>query len=316
MTRRRALVAVGAAVTLVLAGLALRTLDLGEVAGAIAAMRPVWLLPSLALLAVAVAIRVVRWRVLFVPATRPPLGDVAHALLVGLFFNCVLPLRAGEAARILVLNRRAGTSRSQILGTVAVERIYDVVALLLLLLVALPWLPDVTWLRTAAWLGGAAGLAAAVAVVALALDARRATRVVLWPLALLPFVTAERRELAAENLAAGLAGFRDARAALSGFALTVASWLVFALSFWMLTFGFELDLGPGAGLLTLVATGLGMAVPSGPAALGVFEAAVVVALAPFGVPAEQAVSYGLVLHAVNLVPYLACGVLLLAPGRR
>jgi len=316
VTRRNLVAAAGIAVTLLLAALALRTLDLGEVWEAVRAMELRWIVPSFALLVVAVWLRILRWQLLFLPPRRPAFGQVAHALLLGLFFNATLPLRAGEAVRIVALNRRAGTPRTQILGTIAVERIYDVVALLLLLLAALPWLPEVTWLRTAALLGGAAGLVAAIVVVALAVDARRATRLVVWPLRLLPFVTPERRELAAGNLEAGLSGFRNARVALVAFGLTVASWLVFALSFWALMPGFDLGLGPDAGLLVLVATGLGMAVPSGPAALGVFEAAVVVALRPFGIGAELALSYGLVLHAVNLVPFLAAGLLLLALGRR
>jgi len=54
--------------------------------------------------------------------------------------------------------------------------------------------------------------------------------------------------------------------------------------------------------------------PSSPAALGVFEAATVVALRAFDVPHAEALSYALVLHLLNLVPFLLIGVALLGPG--
>jgi hypothetical protein len=46
--------------------------------------------------------------------------------------------------------------------------------------------------------------------------------------------------------------------------------------------------------------------------VGVWEAAVIVALLPFDVTAEAALSYGLVLHALNVVPYLVGGLVALA----
>ena len=35
---------------------------------------------------------------------RPPLREVTRALLVGYFFNNILPMRAGEAARVISLH--------------------------------------------------------------------------------------------------------------------------------------------------------------------------------------------------------------------
>src|SRR5205814_6805198 len=108
-----------------------------------------WLVPALAALAVAVVLRAIRWRYLFAPETRPPFGATMRALLVGYFFNNVLPARAGEAARVVALHRSAGTSRAELAATVVVERIFDVLSLVVLLLVASPWLPRVGWSTSA-----------------------------------------------------------------------------------------------------------------------------------------------------------------------
>jgi uncharacterized membrane protein YbhN (UPF0104 family) len=51
--------------------------------------------------------------------------------------------------------------------------------------------------------------------------------------------------------------------------------------------------------------------PAAPGALGVFEAAVVLALAAYDVPRAQALSYAFVLHAANFFPYLVAGAIAL-----
>src|SRR3712207_6954535 len=56
-------------------------------------------LPSLGALLLAFWLRVARWHLLFGPATRPGLRDTAIAYTLCLFFNSVLPLRAGEVVR-------------------------------------------------------------------------------------------------------------------------------------------------------------------------------------------------------------------------
>ncbi len=275
---KRALIAVAAAATGVFLWLAVRTIDLELTWRALRESDAAWIVPSVALLALSVPLRALRWWVVSAPGRRPPLREATLALLVGLFFNSILSLRAGEAARLVYLARWTSLSRAEILATIAVERVFAVLALV-----------------------HRAG--------------DRPLRLLLWPLRWLPFVAPERWEWAPRNLAHGLAALRSARVAAAGAGLTVVSWLVLAASMWALMPAFGLGLGYAAGLLVAVAVGLAMIVPAPPASLGVFEGAVVVALAAFDVDTSIALSYALVLHAVNFFPYLAAG-LLVVPGRR
>ena len=302
----------GLALGAVLVWLGIRSVDLDEVWAAVRTSDWAWLFPALALLAAATAIRSLRWQLLFAGPERPGLRPIARALLIGLFVNVVLPFRAGEAARLVSLHRRTRASRTEIAATVVIERVYDVAGLLVLLLAALPWLPDVAWLDTAAWLALALAVAIACAVAVLSVRGATAARLAIAPLRLLG-VSLESRERAAAGLVRGLAGFRHPRTGLIAASLTLVSWVVLAASFWLVTFAFELDVPFDAGLLVLVATGLAMIVPAPPAALGVFEAAAVAALGAYGFSVEEALPYALVLHAVNVVPYLAAGAVLL-PG--
>ena len=301
----------GTAVTLVSAYIALRNVDFAEVWSTLRSSDYWWLAPALAAMAAAVFVRAIRWRYLFVAERRPRLWPLSEALLIGHFFNTVLPARAGDLARVGAINIRAGTSKAEALATVVVERVFDVLALLLLLFVALPWLPEVTWVRTAAIVAVVLGVGFAACVAVLTIFGERPVHVLLKPFARLRFLHAARLEQFAVNLSDGLMGLRRAHLGGASFLLTLVSWLLFALSFWLVMLCFDFGLPFGAGLLVVIATGFSLALPAAPAGLGVFEAATVVALAAYDVPKSEALSYALVLHAFTIVPFLVAGGLLL-----
>jgi uncharacterized protein (TIRG00374 family) len=262
---------------------------------------------------VAQVVRALRWRYLFASATRPPYGPVFEATLLGQCFNNILPARAGEIARIVVLHRTAGTSRAETTSTVVVERLYDVLVLLGLLFVFVPWLPHVAWIHAAAVLAIVLFAATVASVVVLLRWGEKPFLVLLRPLTRLglPFLTLERAEHAAASFVRGAASLRDPRLAAVALVLTAVSWIPLALSTWVLMIGFHLGLSVLAGLLVTIATGLSLVLPSSPGAVGVFEAAALVGLKAYGIDKADALSFAIVLHAVNFLPYVLAGALVL-----
>jgi uncharacterized protein (TIRG00374 family) len=304
---RPALIAAGVGTTLAFGYLSVRAVDVGDAWTAFQRSRAWWFVPGLATLALAVFLRIVRWRYLFAPTTRPRLGATTSAYLVGQFFNNLLPLRAGEAARVEALRRRARTSRTETAGTIVAERAYDVVCLLVLLFVLVPWLPRVSWLHDASI--GAIALIGAIVVLAavLLLFDESPLRLFLAPFRLLPGFTTERVVSMAENLGRGLTSVRGLRAALVAVVLTTVSWIVMGVAFWFVSFAFDLPRTLLLGMLVVIATNLAQVLPSAPAAAGVFEVSGVLAVTAFGAPRAVALSYAVVLHVMNFVPYLALG---------
>jgi len=74
-------------------------------------------------------------------------------------------------------------------------------------------------------------------------------------------------------------------------------------------------------VLVTVAVGLSMIIPSPPAAVGVFEAAGVLALKAYGLSATAALPCAVVLHVSNFVPLVLAGAITLQfvarrPARR
>jgi glycosyltransferase 2 family protein len=305
---RRALIwAVALASTIGFGYLAIRDAHPDEVWDALQEANIWWVVPSFAVLAVAVAIRALRWQLLFQRETRPPYGATAAATIVGLAVNSLLPFRAGEAARVIALNRRAGTSPVESAATVALERILDVFCLLLLLLAALPWLPEVDWVGAAAAIALALALMLGGAAFLFAVYGDRPFHALDRLLRRLPFGHHEWVEHVGASLRRGLVALRDPKLALTAFVLTTVGWLLTSVSFWLLTLAFDLELPLVSGVLILAAVGFSVILPAAPGALGVFEAATVVALAAYDISASEALSYAFTLHAVNLIPYIVAG---------
>ena len=309
---RAGFIVVGFVVSAVFLWLAVQNVDVELFLDALGGSYYIWLLPALAGLAVGTVIRTVRWGYLFEPARRPPFGARMRALLVGLLFNAVLPARAGEAARVVVLNQETGTSRVEALATAVAERVYDVLALLFLLFAVAPFLPpEVTWLRRAGVAAAALGLGFVIAIVVLDRYGTRPVHVLMRPLTRFPRVSGEHVEHAAENLVRGLAALHRPRLAVPTLGLTILSWLVLAFAFWCVLEAFRLELGYDAGVLILVTTALSLVIPSAPGGLGVFEAGGMVALRAYGVEDSLALSCVVVLHVLNLVPAIVAGAVVL-----
>jgi glycosyltransferase 2 family protein len=308
---RPILVWLGILTTLVFTYLALRDVDFDAASRALGDANPAWLAAAVSVLGVAVFLRVLRWRYLFAPATRPSVRAVTSAYLIGQFFNSILPLRAGEAARIVVLSGRAKRPRGETIATVLLERVYDILVLLAMLFVLAPWLPPVSWLDAAALVAVVGFVGFAALITTLAIYGDRPLLLLLTPLRIVPAIRAERIAAAASNLGRGLAAVRGVRSGLTAVALTASSWVVMGISFWLLMLAFPLPRSLLAGILVVIATNLAQILPSPPAAIGVFEAATLVALASFDASRSVALSYAVVLHLLNVVPYLLLGLLAL-----
>ncbi|HTD58607.1 MAG TPA: lysylphosphatidylglycerol synthase transmembrane domain-containing protein, partial [Solirubrobacteraceae bacterium] len=189
--------------------------------------------------------------------------------------------------------------------------VYDVMSILVVFFLAEPWLPHVAWFGDAAVAAIVlAGLIATAAIV-LAVYGERPLRALLHPLRRFHVFSGTRIDQAVHDLAYGLSGLRNVRVAGEAFFWTVAAWMLSSLCAYFVSLSFHLDVPFACGVLVLVAVGLGMILPSPPAAIGVFEGAALIALNAYSVPHSEALPYALVLHMVNFVPFILVGVVLL-----
>jgi uncharacterized protein (TIRG00374 family) len=276
---------------------------------------------SLPMLAVTVAIatatfplRLLRWRLLLRrdDGGTIPFPPMWHAVAIGFMANNVLPFRMGEIMRTLTVSRLAPVRFTAAFSSIAVERVFDGLTVVALLAVSLftAGLPAGTAIggvpiaRLAAIAGAMLGAALLVAVA-----------VVAWPLAaervIRTMVPGERLagKLVAlvEGVRHGLSVLRSpARlAAVIGWSLVL--WLVNALSFYVAFRAFDIPAGFAAALLLQGVLVLGIAVPSTPGYVGLFEGAIKAVLLLFAVAPDRAVAYAVTYHVTTFVPIVLLG---------
>jgi glycosyltransferase 2 family protein len=298
-------------VTLLFSYIAFSGIDLTSAWRALRVSDLWWLVAALAAFGLSALTRAVRWRSLFARGRRPPVRVVANAMLVGYLYNNIMPARAGEAARVVVLTQRSTTPPVEILGTVVLERLYDVFAILVIFFAAEPWLPHVSWFGAAGIVAIALALLIAVSAAVLAVFGDRPLRALLRPLSRLSRFSGKRLETAASELTHGLGGLRHPGLAVEAFVWTVVSWLLTAACGYFVILSLQLQLPFACGVLVAVAIGLSMILPSPPAAVGVFEGAALIALNAYRIPHSSALPYAVVLHLVNFVPLVIAGAILL-----
>ncbi|MGE0487268.1 MAG: lysylphosphatidylglycerol synthase transmembrane domain-containing protein [Gammaproteobacteria bacterium] len=129
--------ALGLAVGALFMTLAVRGVDVAELGRLVAAVDRARLAGAVALYWVALALRVARWRSLLTQLGSAPLGAVGETLVVGYAVNNLLPARLGEVARAAYAKRRLAIGRARVFGTIVIERLLDLAAILTCLVAGL-----------------------------------------------------------------------------------------------------------------------------------------------------------------------------------
>jgi uncharacterized membrane protein YbhN (UPF0104 family) len=266
-----------------------------------------WVAAAVGLNLLSVLLRAVAWRTVIVQAIAPPYPSfplVFSAFSVGLFANAVLPGRIGELARVAVLNRRMARRGmwATLLGTVFAHRVFDFVAIILLILyVALTaHIPD--WAVTS--LIGV--VVAGVALFTIAVMGARYDR--------MPRVdeglSAIRKTVRLARY--GLGVMRRPGPAVAAAFFQVLGWTcqLFAVYTTMRAFGINEPL-PAAGLV-LVLMNVATLFPLWPGNIGLLQAAIALPLASYSVPAGKAVAFGFGLQAIEASVGVGIGMLFLA----
>lgn len=296
-------VGLGSAISIACVLLILRFVDIDQVTVILSHTTLPLLLVALAATLVDILLRAWRWRVLVSRLTEVPFGRVLAYLLLGYLANNVLPGRAGELVRSHYLGDREGASRVSILGTVLVERILDVVALLLLSAAGW-WLTGaVSQLAPLLTIGALAGVAAVTCVIAVIVLPGR-FRLSPWLSARVPAgVTA-----AGARLRSGVSVIADPRRLLSSIALTLCAWATTAVVFAAAAGAIGFEISPAQILLVAAATNLATAIPSAPGYVGTFEFAVVATAGAVGLDTAPALALAVLVHATILMTTTAGGI--------
>ena len=250
--------------------------------------------------------KVWRWRVLFHPdEDRFSTGLLFASLMLSYI---PLPFRAGEVARGWLASARSGVPAPRVFSTIVLEKVLDVLTLLLFLGISLPFVGLPKSMQASATALAAVFLIVALTILGFAFKPNIARKLAHQVAVRLPSRAGTRLEAMTDQVLLGLIPLSDPPVALRFGLWSVATWAVNAVAIYCLLLAFNVTVTPMAAVTLVVATNLGMAVPSAPGYVGTFELVVATVLGILGVQSETARSFALVYHFVGLVPVAAIGV--------
>src|SRR5665213_510832 len=238
----------------------------------------------------------------------------ARATAIGMMVNNVVPARAGEVARAYVLTRETPVPFSTSIASIAVDRVFDAIVVLLLAFLSVldPRFPSnvrIAGESIVSWAIAGASLIGVAVVVFYALVFFPAPLIRLFELfarRLSPRLE-ERGRAALITFSEGLSVLRSPRHFAAVMGWTIAHWLMNALGWWIAMLAVGIHAPFSAALLLQAMVALGVAVPAAPGYFGIFEKVAVLGLAIYSVSASLATSWALGFHILSFLPITIFG---------
>lgn len=276
-------------------------------------IQPFNLLIAVVLTLVSLVVRSLAWKALL--GDKPGLVDAFFIICQGYLLNNLFPLRLGEIGRAVFMGKKISVSPFNVLSTIIIERAFDLGIAAILLLSTLPLAIGAEWAQSVAVI---TLVLVGMGFTALFLMARYSERVLSlfdklgqrwsWVKRLiLPRI---------DSLLDGLSALKSAGQFLKVLFWIVVTWVIWVLIYYVML----LPVAPQAPMwwaaFADAILALGVAIPSAPAALGVYEASLVAALSILGISYSIGLGYAILMHFIQFVSTAVLGFWGLARERR
>lgn len=231
--------------------------------------------------------------------------------------NLLLPMRAGEMVLIFLLRSVSRAGASMALSVVVVDRVMDIIAILIIFAIALALIPGIPPIVN----GGAITLAVACHVLAASvaiLLAKRDRVLKLTATWLLRFAPARGAAWHARvtGILDGFAILRDPGRVAVAFVATAVVWALAMGGFALILKGVWPVAPISTAALAVCFGSIGMALLSVPAGIGILHAGYALAAMVFGAPQEVALAFAILTHFLGLLATLFMGLSGLSLVRR
>jgi phosphatidylinositol alpha-mannosyltransferase len=310
--RRRAAIAVAAALLAAILAFALSRLGLHRIGHALASASLGWVVLAFALMSLSLLSRAISWHEVVraaLPSIAIPWPPVIRATMIGVMGSAVFPGRIGEPTRVLVLSRRLEGSARRLLpvlaGTVISQTIINLLALAILAIVTFTSVHLFEHTGT-----GALGVLLVPLLIAMfVLVGPRLLRLAQHSRSLRVSLAAAALARMLRSARQGLTAFARPRHGVPAVLAQLFAWTLQWLACYavLLALGLQSHGGLAAAAAVLLAVNVSAILPATPSNIGVFQAACLVVLAAYGVGAGPALAYGIILQGVEVLTALALG---------
>lgn len=301
-------VLLGILISVIFVYLSFRDVNFQEMLAALKGANYLWLLPAFFFMLISHWLRAVRWRYFLQPIKEIQRHSCFSALMIGYAANNILPLRLGEFLRAFAIGKSQNIPKSSAFATIIVERLIDLLSLLVLLASTVLFYPLPEMIKNSGYLIFALTVSAMVFLVFL-MEKTDATINLLQKI-----LPAKLFQFAQKVVRAFLQGFLVFKKSEHYFRIALYSVLVWALyaavvyvSFFAFKLNEEYHLTMFSSLVVLVIVTIGIMIPSSPGFVGTYHWFCMQSLALYGVSQSKALSFAVISHAMNTIPYTIIG---------
>ncbi len=303
MKKQRILTIAGFVISIVLLYMSLRGLDYRQFTETIKRADAAFAFLPVLFIMICVSLCSIRWMRVVGYNTR--FSDAFTALLIGLFVNNVLPARIGEVARGYALAKRKNVPFTYAVSTVFIDRVFDLLGLLLIAFLFFPKQALPPSVSKALYILVVVFIACVLALFAISQE-KVALRLTTY-LQKRPRPVFKKLAKRMFEIHENLRRIRTPGQLSLSVVLTIANWfsMAMALYFSLKTFGVSLPFVYVPFVCAIL--NMGLAVPSSPGYIGVYEFLLISLLAIFGVPKYEGFAVAIFFHASWYVPYNILG---------
>jgi len=290
--------------------LVLKDLHYGEFFEAITTVNGAWLFLALSIWLVGYGVRGIRAKVLLLPIKELSWKRSMTYVLIGFTANNTLPLRAGEFVRPYVVGVKEGVSKTTVFATIAAERLFDGLVIVLLTILGASVMPIQDWMQNVIWFSAVLFIVALVGFVFLLYFNRQTMSVISFFLKIVPSGFRTKIENLLNVFTTGLEFLRNPAQLISVAGTSLVIWVCEAAFYYIAAIGFSFDISFSQAMFVMGMLNLAILIPSSPGYVGTFEYVTVASLGLLGIGHSQAAGYALVSHIIQFFAINIPGVIL------
>lgn len=254
---------------------------------------------------VSLASKAVRWWIFLRPIGSPSLSLALRATFAGAGLNNVLVANGGEAARVVFISRATNLPSSKVLATLALERIFELVGYVVMLVLAISFLqlpPSIARMRPAAWF--------ALVVIAI---------IFVWLIRRPADVEVDvapatgwwgKTKQYGQRFGRTLGGISTPSRFAAALALSVFGWSLQVVTYHLTARAAGFNIPIVGTVATLLAVNVGFAIRATPGNVGLFQMMYAVTAQAFGMDRDQAIAVGFLIQTQQILPVTAVGIAL------
>lgn len=286
--------------------LAVKDVDLDEIATSFQSARLVFAIPFLVAAAGFYFLKAYRWSDLLAPIARVRTARLVPSMMAGAAGNNLLPAHAGELVRVYLLGRELRLPKAGLLATLVAERIFDIIGVLLVLSCALLFV-EVSAVRPLVLVLLVLSVGGSLLVWLMVTHPGWLPKFVSVHAWRLPRFIGDKASVLAVHITSGFGALQEGRLFRRILVNSILQWVLMSVCIYAALRALAIEASYPAAVVVLGFVVAGLTLPTSPGFIGTIQYCFVLGLAPFGVDPARALAASIFYHTLLWTSVTATG---------